>query len=528
MVTEVINIASKLDARGFKQAESASAKLTKSVKNLAAGFGLAFSARALGQYSKQAVAAFAADDKAAQVLTRTLQNLGLAFSDLNVQKFISDIEKETGVLDDKLRPAFQKLLTTSSSVTESQKMLRTALDLSAASGVDLETVAADLSKAYVGQTRGLAKYGLGLSQAQLKGIKFADLQERINGLFGGQAALVADTYAGKIDKLNVQFANLQESIGKSLLDGLDNLSGGQGGGLSFTQDRFDALSASVARATDNFSRFFGAIGLGLSGQGSAALDLLNQAQGGKKPAYMGAIPSIQAELSTKVWEDRMKVLREEAKLANKVTKEKQKQLALAKAQAAEAKKKLVLDQASAVLNQANKIFDNERIQLAAAMQGKLTEEDKVRVKLKQDILNLEDAINEGNVTAAAKIASSVASGADQLGKLRGDMVSLNGIPNPFTAWLDSLRQMTLELSKLANVPIVSAPVAGFSMGGGAGYEVPTNPYAGTYYGETGRDPMPVNITISTTDQFTNALRYDLVDSSMSGSFAQLNRNVSSF
>jgi hypothetical protein len=66
------------------------------------------------------------------------------------------------------------------------------------------------------------------------------------------------------------------------------------------------------------------------------------------------------------------------------------------------------------------------------------------------------------------------------------------------------------------------------MGGGAGYEVPTNPYAGTYYGETGRDPMPVNITISTTDQFTNALRYDLVDSSMSGSFAQLNRNTSSF
>jgi len=528
MANVKINILTEFLGKGLKEADKSIKGFERSIRSVSYLFGGGYLGAKVLAFSKTAVKAFAADDKAAQVLTRTLSNLGLAFSDLNVQKFISDIERETGVLDDKLRPAFQKLLTTTSSVTDSQKMLRTALDLSAASGVDLNTVAADLSKAYVGQTRGLAKYGLGLSQAELKGMKFADLQERINGLFGGQAALVADTYAGKLEKLNVQFANFQESIGKSLLDGLDNLSGGQGGGLSFTQDRFDALSASVARATDNFSRFFGAIGLGLSGQGSAALDLLNQAQGGKKPAYMGAIPSIQAELSTKVWEDRMKALREEAKLANKVTKEKQKQLALAKAQAAEAKKKLVLDQASAVLNQANKIFENDRIQLAAAMQGKLTEEDKVRVKLKQDILDLETAINDGNINAAAKLASSVTSGADQLGKMRGEMVSLNGIPNPFTAWLDSLRQMTLELSKLANVPIVSAPVAGFSMGGGAGYEVPTNPYAGTYYGETGRDPMPVNITISTTDQFTNALRYDLVDSSMSGSFAQLNRNTSSF
>jgi hypothetical protein len=84
------------------------------------------------------------------------------------------------------------------------------------------------------------------------------------------------------------------------------------------------------------------------------------------------------------------------------------------------------------------------------------------------------------------------------------------------------------MGTLQKIATQAIPNAGFSMGGGAGYELPTNPYAGTYYGETGRDPMPVNITISTTDQFTNALRYDLVDSSMSGSFAQLNRNTSSF
>ena len=506
MANVKINILTEFLGKGLKEADKSIKGFERSIRSVSYLFGGGYLGAKVLAFSKTAVKAFAADDKAAQVLTRTLSNLGLAFSDLNVQKFISDIEKETGILDDKLRPAFQKLLTTTSSVTESQKMLRTALDLSAASGVDLNTVAADLSKAYVGQTKGLAKYGLGLSAAQLKGMGFAEIQERINKSFGGQAAVVADTYAGKLEKLNVQFANFNEAIGKSLLDGLDNLSGGQGGGLAFTQDRFDALSSSVSRATDNFSRFFGAIGLGLSGQGSAALDLLNQPQGGKKPAYMGAIPSIQSELSTKVWEDRMKALREEAKLANKLTKEKQKQLALAKAQAAEAKKKLVLDQASAVLNKANEIFDTERIQIAAALQGKLTEEDRLRVKLKQDIFNLETAINEGNVTAAAKISASIVSGAEQLDKIRGNMISLNGIPNPFDSWLASIKQMATDLAALANIKIPSLAVAGFSMGGGAGYELPTNPYAGTYYGETGRDPMPVQVNVSLDGQiFQNAV-----------------------
>jgi hypothetical protein len=84
------------------------------------------------------------------------------------------------------------------------------------------------------------------------------------------------------------------------------------------------------------------------------------------------------------------------------------------------------------------------------------------------------------------------------------------------------------MGTLQRIATQSIPSAGFSMGGGSGYELPTNPYAGTYYGETGRDPMPVNIVISTTDQFTSALRYDLLDNSLSGSQAQLSRNLGSF
>ena len=152
-----IDIGTKADTRGFKQVESALDKLSKSVKNVAGALGLAYGARAVVQFAEDSVKAFAADDKAARVLTQSLGNLGLAFADLQVRDFISNMEKTYAVLDDQLRPAFQRLLTTTGSVEKSQRLLKEALDLSAASGLDVLTVAGDLSKDYAVKTRGLTK-----------------------------------------------------------------------------------------------------------------------------------------------------------------------------------------------------------------------------------------------------------------------------------------------------------------------------------------------------------------------------------
>jgi exonuclease VII large subunit len=276
------------------------------------------------------------------------------------------------------------------------------------------------------------------------------------------------------------------------------------------------------------------------------------------------VPSIQTALANKAAEDYLKKLREEAKIANKLTKEKQKQLALDKAKAAEAKKKLALDQASAVLNKANQIFDNDRMQLAAAMQGKLSEEDKVRVKLKQDILDLETAINEGNVSAAAKLASSVTSGAEQLGKMRGEMVSLSGIPNPFTAWLETLKLMTLELAKQAGL---KSPITDFTITSGmstsqkiatleaqrqnrlANPEYYSSPSAAqmdlfggiigtqqmpSIFGAGGIGQMPVVVNVNNAGSVISGgdlaeeMRAIFLNMDLSGSASSVNRNLGSF
>ena len=288
-----IDIAAEfVGVKAFKQAGTAVDGLTKGVKRLASGFGVAFGL----QGAKMAVKAFAADDKAARQLSLTLNNLGLQFADPATKTFIADLEKQFGVLDDQLRPAFQRLLTTTGDVAKSQSLLRTALDLSAASGQDVVTVAGDLSKGYVGQTRALAKYGIGLTQAQLKAMSFEEVQTRINSLFGGQATIAADTYSGALQRLAVASNNAKEVIGGGLLDALAALGGGGEGGLQNTLSLIEKTSTALA----TFIRRFG-VGLGMAGQlargnfkGAMAL---GQAEQNRGKDTSGITPAIRAELA---------------------------------------------------------------------------------------------------------------------------------------------------------------------------------------------------------------------------------------
>jgi hypothetical protein len=154
-------------------------------------------------------------------------------------------------------------------------------------------------------------------------------------------------------------------------------------------------------------------------------------------------------------------------IENARIKNQQKILENAKKAAFEAQKKLVLDKASAFLTQANKLFDMDRIELAAAAMNKQTEEDKVRIRLKQEIMDLEDAINDGNVEAAAKLAQSVYNDAKLLGELRGTMISLGDVPDPFQAWLSTLQQMIAALLAMTTIiPVITQMIGmgGFNAG----------------------------------------------------------------
>ena len=196
----------------------------KSLRSLGKTFAGVFGATALFNYSKKAVKAFMADEKAAKSLEIQLKNTGFAFSAPSVEYFIANLQKTTGVLDDELRPAFQKLLTVTGSVSKSQDALQTALNISAAGYGSVIEVSQALSKGFGGQTTALGRLIPSLDKAVLKTGDMNKIMQELNEEFAGQSAARLTTYAGKMDLLKVASENVKEEIGKGIVDALDVLS----------------------------------------------------------------------------------------------------------------------------------------------------------------------------------------------------------------------------------------------------------------------------------------------------------------
>ena len=224
-MTVSIKFLTEFDGKALARAEKGFSKFTKTAVKLAGGLGIALGTSAITRYAKASVKAFADDDKAAQILSKSLDNLGLRFADNRVKDFIAALEQQFGVLDDLLRPAYQKLLTTTGDYLKSQDLLKTALDLAAFSQESVTTTAADLAKAYAGNTRGLIKYGIGLTKAEIAAMSFEQILEQIAKVSQGAALTAANSYSGSMDRLNVAAANASETIGKGLVQALSEASG---------------------------------------------------------------------------------------------------------------------------------------------------------------------------------------------------------------------------------------------------------------------------------------------------------------
>jgi hypothetical protein len=173
----------------------------------------------------EGVKAAIADEKAQTQLALALENAtGATQAQIKAtEDSILQMSLATGVADDELRPALGRLVRSTGDITKAQDLLSTALDISAATGKPVEAIANSLAKAYDGNTAALGKLGVGLSTAELKTMSFEQVQGRLTELFGGAAARNADTYAGKIARVQVAFDEAKETVGAALLPILDKL-----------------------------------------------------------------------------------------------------------------------------------------------------------------------------------------------------------------------------------------------------------------------------------------------------------------
>ena len=404
-----IDIATEFTGKkGFKEAETSVDKLNKNVKTLAKSFIAVYSAQKILAFGKASVKAFAEDDRAAASLGQTLKNLGLAYGANigSVNGFISRLEMQTGVLDDELRPAMDRLLRATGDVAKSQELLGLALDIAAGTGKSLTQVSQSLQKAYLGQTQALGRLGVGLSKAELESSSFSTIQERLNVLFAGQATAAADTYSGALNRLSVAGNNAKETIGEGLVDAFVTITNSSSVDDLIT--KIDSAAQSIAnfvRETGEFIRITKSIfdfklfapsgGLFGDGKGFGNISMTVSSQDTQKADAIAK--KNQSQIT--------KLTKEQAAAQAKILKDKKLQAAI--------------DKANLALNKGGEIFDMDKIQIAAALTnqaeqlGKATSSAQVlqiandiaRLNVKKSILALEDAIaskDEAAITAATK------------------------------------------------------------------------------------------------------------------------------
>jgi len=497
----VVNIASEFTGKkAFKEAETATTKLSKGVKSLAKTLAVAFSVTAVLRFGRAAARSFAEAEKEAKLLGAQLDAVNLGFAAPFLNSFIDKLALATGIGGGDLTRAFVSLSQATGDATQAQKLLQTALDVSLATGKDLQAVSNGLARAFKGETTALARLRIGFTTAELKGKSFNQILELLNGKYLGAGAKALDTYAVKIARLAEAGDQAKEALARGFVDGLEasgmsvedfqekiiELGTQIGTALGKAAGSFEKLDEKLTELSKNpaikliLKAFDALIGLDpIIGSAADQLDKTNKLR--KK----------QAEAYAKELSNRgilLKIAQAEALAAKKRLNE-QKLLTKEKAN------QLALDKAALALGKGTDVFDLDKIQVQAALLAKQDEINKLganatdqqklqlandltRLSIKKTMAELEDAIAAKDVEAATRLAKKLNLDLAILGALQGQQFKLQDINDILEKFkpkalidIQNLNEALALLMKMAGLKInplgIGAGDSGGAVGGGA-------------------------------------------------------------
>tara|TARA_R110000822_G_scaffold89102_3_gene206018 strand:- start:2022 stop:3821 length:1800 start_codon:yes stop_codon:yes gene_type:complete len=402
-----IDIASEFKDKGFKAAEKRTTSLNRKFDNLARTAKRTFITIAGIQALKRSVVAFAEEDRAANKLEASLRNLGLAYNTQAIEDYLEQSEKATAISKDELSPAIAGLLSTTLDAEKSMRLLNLAMDISASTGKDLTSITTALSRAYNGNYASLGKLQTAFTSAELEAMGFEASVSALNTQFAGAAKNNADTYAGKIDKMKIAFGDLAEEIGAGIVAFLESLGDGDyDKGLQKLVDFGTAIGNVFRRAglTIEYTKALLATGFRIDAGEQFKLDELRAQLANPQMGQFGVNRGVVRDYAKQL-ELQKKIVKERDKAVKLSEKDKKNQTALARAKA---------------------VFDLEKIQIEAALQGKITEEERTRLLLMKAIL-AEDA------DTATKLAEKLEKIQKQTVELAESLTNLKA-GNPFSEW----------------------------------------------------------------------------------------------
>jgi hypothetical protein len=436
----IVSAVAEWNGKALTKGTNQIGKFNQTVKGLGRTLGVTFSAAALLGYSKKAVAAYGEQIAEAKRLDTALRNLGFNFATAEAEGYIDSIEKVTGVNRDQLQPSFIQLAQTTRSTTMAQSMLNTALDISAGTGMDLVSATKILSQAYVGNVKGLKQLNLGLTNAELAGKSYLEIERLIAAQYAGQSKNAADSYQGSLNRLKIAAEQASEQIGQSLVASLSTSSGG----MDKLIDKVDGAADSISGLITNvavLAKDLGNLFAGLPGAGvldnafRGVKNYLGKFSIGALRTNVDKVLGRQGGFPQGVPQDlkNMQANAEKAKMDKEAAKRQKEILALQKKAELAKKNELSLSKAAAQ-------FDTNRISIAAALKATYDKETRLRLEA---LMAIEDEDGEKALDRLKQLG--ILTAANQTAKLNG----LKGITETELSGLNTVLMKELSAIEAA-------------------------------------------------------------------------------
>lgn len=185
-------------------------KFSEGIKSLGKTMASAFAATAIIKFLADSGKAAVEDQRSFALMEQQLRTTTGATHEqaMAINDQIGALSEMSGVVDDKIRPGFATLVRVTGDTTKAMELQKVAMDVSAGTGKDLDTVTQAMAKAYAGNA--------GALQRLVPGIKGAtDQMGYLKDTFKGAAETAgnADPYA----RMNVALDKIKETLGRALL-----------------------------------------------------------------------------------------------------------------------------------------------------------------------------------------------------------------------------------------------------------------------------------------------------------------------
>lgn len=153
----------------------------------------------------------AAEEAQSMTLLRHAMNKSWKATDVMAKQnedFIKQMSYMTAIADDKLRPAYAKIVRVTKNSTKAQKAFTMALDISAGTGKDVNVVSQAMAKYLGGNKTALDKLVPALSNV-------SDKMKYLKDTYGGAAAEIGNQKP--FERIQIIFEDIQERLGSYIL-----------------------------------------------------------------------------------------------------------------------------------------------------------------------------------------------------------------------------------------------------------------------------------------------------------------------